>query len=514
MAERSYFVPKDSWEGEHQSFRKAIEGVHSFKLLDAASNPAARLGAYNQATDELQNIIGKAAKDGKTLRAFGSSWSLSEVAVAPHRLINTKALRVGFTLPASKVSARYAGDRSKLRFLECGASIASINRYLFQNRLSLKASGSNNGQTLAGAISTGTHGSAFKFGSCQDFVVGIHLITGPGKHVYLERKSYPVVKPGFAAKLGADLIQDDVLFNAALVSFGSFGIIHGMMIEARELFLLHAHRFFHPYNAALKSAVSGLDFSGLSLPRAVANLYHFDVIFNPNQGTPPTEAIVTVMFEGDWTDSYQPPDWDNGAGGPGVGALEIIGELIGSIPNPLNAAVKPLLNTQIKDQFEPYQKIGIIRDLFRGEKVRAKNLSCGMGIDMANISDALSVAFKTYANFGPVLPLLISVRYVKGTAALLGFTRFDATCVLEIDAISTQDTRKFLNTLWKNLDQVGILFTLHWGKLNSHLTKSRVRNMYGDAVDQWKASRVELMEEADIGKVFTNEFTKKVGLTD
>ena len=62
----------------------------------------------------------------------------------------------------------------------------SLNRIFFRDGLSLKASGSNNGQTLPRAISTGTHGSAFKFGATQDFVVGTQLITGSSKQVYLE----------------------------------------------------------------------------------------------------------------------------------------------------------------------------------------------------------------------------------------------------------------------------------------------------------------------------------------
>ena len=34
----------------------------------------------------------------------------------------------------------------------------------------------------------------------------------------------------FAESIGAESIKDDTLFNAALVGFGSFGIIHGVMI--------------------------------------------------------------------------------------------------------------------------------------------------------------------------------------------------------------------------------------------------------------------------------------------
>ena len=511
MPKRSFFVPMDSWEGRHQSYKQTIEGQHSFKVHHPPDSPTARLEAYNRVTKEFQSIIAHAVQAGKSLRAQGSSWSLSKVGVTEHELINTKALRIGFTLPASQTSSSYVGDRAALRFLECGYSIAEVNRVLFKDRLSLKASGSNNGQTLPGAVSTNTHGSAFKFGATPDFVVGIHLITGPSKHVYLERATYPVVKPRFAAMLGAELIRDDTLFNAALVSFGSFGIIHGMMIEARKLFLLHAYRSFRKFNPALKNAISTLDFSGLALPKPASKLYHFQVTCNPNEGTPPKEAAVYLMFEGPWTEEYEPPDWDDGAAGPGASGLELMGGLIEAIPSPLNELVKPLLNAQVRGHLAPYEITGTFIDLFRGEKTRGKAFASGIGLPLSRSLDALSVAFDTYANFGAVLPVLLTMRFVKGTKALLGFTKFDTTCVLEVDGINTQKTRDYANAVWNNLEQAGIPFTMHWGKLNSFLTKARVKNIYGDNVKKWIESRETLLSP-DVRKVFTNDFLKSVGL--
>ena len=508
MPKRSFFVPLDSWESRHQSYTQTIEGQHSFQVYHPRDNPTARLKAYNQVTKEFQSMIGRAVQNGKSLRAMGSSWSLSKVGVADHELINTKALRIGFTLPASQISSSYVGDRATLRFLECGFSIAEINSILFRDGLSLKASGSNNGQTLVGAVSTGTHGSAFKFGATQDFVVGIHLITGPSKHVYLQRASYPVVKPNFAASLGAELKNDDTLFNAALVSFGSFGIIHGMMIEARELFLLHVHRSFRKFNQALRSAISTLKFSGLTLPKPASKLYHFQVTFNPNEGTPPEEAAVKVMFEDDYTDDYEPPVWDDAKAGPGAAGLELIGALVGAIPSPL---VKPLLNTQVRGHLEPYKVTGTVKELFGGEKTQGPAFASGIGLPLSRSLDALSVAFDTYANFGTVLPMTFTMRFVKGTKALLGFTKFDPTCVLEIDAINTPKTHEYANAVWTKLEQAGIPFTMHWGKLNSFLTKTRVESMYGENAQKWIESREALLSP-EARQVFTNDFLKSVGL--
>ena len=36
----------------------------------------------------------------------------------------------------------------------------------------------------------------------QEMVVGLHVISGPNRHVYLERKSYPVMNPDFPESIG------------------------------------------------------------------------------------------------------------------------------------------------------------------------------------------------------------------------------------------------------------------------------------------------------------------------
>ena len=253
---RSFFVQRNLETGRHEAYQQAIDGEYVFRVDRGGKAP---FDTYNDDTAELQGIIQACVDDGKPLRAHGALWSLSTVAVTPGRLLDNIALRLAFEVPANLTSPAYAGDPSKLRFIECGNSVAALNDYLFAAGLSIKGCGSNNGQTLAGALSTGTHGGAFNFGAMQEMVVGLHLLTGPSRAVYLERKTSPVMRPDFAASIGAEFIQDDTLFNAALVSLGSFGIIHGIMIETRDLFALNAIRFRHPYDATLKAAIGACD---------------------------------------------------------------------------------------------------------------------------------------------------------------------------------------------------------------------------------------------------------------
>ena len=306
--------------------------------------------------------------------------------------------------------------------------------------------------------------------------------------------------------------NDDALFDAALVSFGSFGIIHGVMVEMRDRFLLRAFRRFEPLNAGLWNAIGSLDFSGINLPKPESDLYHFEVFFNPNAGTPPSEAIVMLMFDDGWHD-YTPPVWNAGTGGLSASGLDVMGQLVSSLPTSIAGIIKGPLNDEVRRKFAPYEKVGAIRDLFRGEVTRGKTLACGVGLPLDKAAQALTIAFDTYKNFGAVLPLLLSVRFVKGTKATLGFTKFATTCVLELDAVNVPETRNYVKAVWAALEAAGINFTLHWGKFNTYLTGPRVEKMYGTAaVNQWKASRAALLESADVSRVFDNAFIKNAGL--
>lgn len=117
------------------------------------------------------------------------------------------------------------------------------------------------------------------------------------------------------------------------------------------------------------------------------------------------------------------------------------------IPSPLNSLAMPVLNSQVSQEFSPYFKKAIIHDLFRGEKTVGKTLACGVGMPGKHAIEAMEIAFKAYKEGNVVLPLILSYRFVKGTKALLGFTHFDITAILEMDAINTSETRAYFNRI-------------------------------------------------------------------
>jgi len=508
-------LPIQKWTNKHQNFTHDLVNNASFKLRNPPG--VKNSDRYPKTTKNFQWLIEHALTHNLKLRAMGSGWSFTKVGVTEGGLIDTASLNFSFPIRQKHTSLNYARQPEDLYFLQCGAIIHEVNTRLAKKnpQRSIKASGASNGQTIAGALSTGTHGAALNFGAVPDFVVGLHLITGPNKHIWLERASYPVASQEFVDWLGADLVQDDALFNAALVSFGSFGFIHGVMIETEPQFLLTEFREGAiAYNATLKNAMKTLDFSGLNLPGTGMHgvMYHFEVLFNIHElepNNPAKGAFVKYMFKKPFETSHIPLQRNNNFT-YGDDLLGIISTVLDKLPGS-GKLIPALVNLMFGMAFKPEPpRVGTIREMFNYTKFRGKVASAAIGIDIQDSPKAVDLIVAV--NKQKPFPGGLSLRYVKGTKATLGFTRFDNTCVLEMDGVDGRPARDFFQAVWNKLEQQNIRYTLHWGKVNFNLTKTRVKKMYGNAeVQSWIDARNQLLDTAAL-PVFTNTFLEQCGL--
>jgi len=74
--------------------------------------------------------------------------------------------------------------------------------------------------------------------------------------------------------------------------------------------------------------------------------------------------------------------------------------------------------------------------------IHGKTSSCAIGLDRKDTSKALDLVIDKVKNDTPFFGI-ISLRFVKGTSATLGFTKFQNTCVMEIDGVDGKKTKKF-----------------------------------------------------------------------
>lgn len=497
--------PTGSWTNRHRNFTQVYQNL--FDVSNPAPPTTDFFGDLRVTAKAIQDLIASAIRDNKTIRAIGGGWSLSRAAVTDGRLINTAPLNWYFPVDAvNGLAAGFQGDPSTIFYMQCGVSVLEANNLLFRNdpQLALKTSGASNGQTIAGAISTGTHGSAFRFGAMQEYVVGLHLLSGPDRSFWIERASRPVFSNPLIGVLGAQAIRDDAVFNDALVSFGSYGLLFGVAIEAAPLYLLEASRRRLPIDDNLKRAMRTLDLSTIPTPHPNEVPYHFEVVVNPHDVA--GGAYVTTMYKRPYRPDYPRPTPSPDGRGPGDDLLAIVGKLGDAIP----PIVAPLLNAVIGQQYKTYtQQWGTPGEVFAVNLGMQKAMSAEIGVSVDRCIDTLDVMLsrpqvRSY-------PGVLAFRFVPAGQASLAFTKFPTTCTIEFPAGFAQLTLDFLNAVWNGLDAAGIPFTEHWGQLNN-FTPQRVRTMYGDAaVDHWRATRAQLMD-APSRAAFSSTFLQSCGL--
>jgi len=497
---------KNTWTNVHETF---IETIKDLYVVANDPDIADNLEAYNDTTKGLQKLVGDAITTNTPIRMLGAGWSWTKIATIKNGImIDTKQLNATLDIQAQWILPGFTGDVKKLLFAQCGNGIWELDEQLRKVKLSLKTCGASNGQTIVGAMATGAHGSTIDVGGVQDYVVGMHIIVGPNRHIYLERKSAPIVSASFIQSLDTELLQvdNDDLFNAALVSFGSFGIIHGVMVVTEDLFLLECYRRRMPIDDTLKKVMATLDFSGITLPCGNDRPFHFSVAINPYDMK--NGAFVSTFYKRTYTDNYTKPVHNDEGIGPGADAPAFIGKLLDVAPKLVPGAVTKLLGSG----FKPYEKqFGTLGEIFDNRTFHGKLLSTAIGIPLSVVNQVTDLLLAVNETNGPFSGLFC-YRFIKKTDAMLGFTHFpDFTCIIELDGIFSKTTQKFYAAVWKKLEDEKIPFTFHWGKMVD-LNLQRIQGMYGAAAtDSWIAARNKILDP-DAIKAFTNPLLTQWGL--
>jgi hypothetical protein len=494
-------MPSLVWRNWHETVSQPVQ---RFEVLRNPDESQSTVEGYNATTRLIQHLIGEAAGKSMSVRAVGGAWSFTTIAATDGILIATQRLNYRFALGAEQLQRAYSADRSPV-FVQAGISIADLNKYLARRGQAVPTSGASNGQTIAGALSTGTHGAAIDFGAVPEYVVAIHLATSDGKTVWLERASYPVVKDSVIARFNADPVRNDELFNAALVSFGCFGIILGVVIEPIPLYYLHGWRQPFQFDDALWDAVQQMDFSAFNLPGASGRRpYHLELFNNVNDNT----TVLTAMYKEDRRPPGSGSVSPEGGVGKGDSALDVIGAV-----TELWDGVTPIIAKVLTKGYGSYQNVaGTPGEVFKDTSTRGRSRSSAVGVPLKNARQAFTIASDAVRQ--AVAPALVSMRFVKSTNAMLGFTGHDAvTAIVEVDGAYSNKTLEAQQATWQGLHDANIAHSFHWGKLND-LDAGKVRLSYTDAkVQRWMDARGQLLTTPELRRVFANSFSDRLDIS-
>jgi FAD/FMN-containing dehydrogenase len=502
-----------SWTGVHVTHRTTVAELIDVDNVGPQGTVLTGFDMFRNAGECLDEVIRRAGEAGKRVLAIGSGWALSAINITDGWLINTKLLNGCYDIGDKYfVSAYPAADRPHVVLAQGGMQIAELNAYLelipqeVAKKRALKAAGIGNGQTIAGAVAGNTHGSQINFGAMPDFIVGLHIATGSGRTLWIEKASKPVLNDDFAAKIGADLIRDDDIFNAAVVSFGTFGIIAAVALETAPIYQLAFPPIADIHHDALKTKLSGF---GDADP---ADLDHYEFIFDPHSREQMAmEAAASQV-------PFQPgiatpkPRWivrDKNGYAPGISILRVMG-LLRFLP--------PRIITGI--QLKQYRRLALLNDV-RGTPGQIYTSSIyylegytesAFGVSVRDAPEMIDVLSEVAREMR--LPSISQVRLVHRSEATLGFTQHEPkTAVFEVGLINDDTFPELESRMDAALRKAGIRYTMHWSK-NAGIDPEKLEYMYGAAkIASWKAARQAVFgNDATLMRMFETDAMVRAGL--
>lgn len=490
-----------AFRNKHENVALAVGTFYDVHNLWADA-PAPARNDWRPGLQGLRAIVAEAERTGKSVRALGGAWSLSEAAINRQIMVNTKNLNfieLGFR--SENLDPAFTGDRSALCFAQCGASVMELYQYLEPRGFTLPTGGASNGQTIAGAVSTGTHGAAHAVGAMQDFILGLHVVIDGGRHVWIERKSRPAVSAAFCQALNAELRRaDDELFEAAIVSFGSFGVIHAVLFEAEPLYLLERTVIRRDYTDVRKT-LNTFDMTPLGFSDVP---FHYEIILDPyHTGAGERGAYVRSMRK---LPFHAAPAERASRIVPGDDAMGFLGSVTNVAPEVVPLIIAHVLSLKVP---EVQGVLGTPGQQFGPTDSRGFIISIEIGVAQCDAEKAVDAVITVAREFPWAgFP---AIRFVKASTATLAFTHFaPVTCTIEVPSAGSDRTKAAFERIWVELHRRNIVFTLHWGQC---LRPAAVHfpTAYGNRVSRWQAARRALL--GDTGqRLFNSDWLVKLSL--
>lgn len=474
----------------------------------------------------LEDCFGKS----EPVRVPGGRWSLSTIGKPHHLLLDLSNYRRIDHVPGAWLSRQEPGISPVL--VSASMTIHVINRELFGMGLSLQTSGASDGQTLAGAIATGTHGADMKVGALHDTVLALQLVVSPTRSVLLQAADGPL-NDGAAEALGrwfgieCELFSDDQLFDAARVHLGSLGVVLNVIVAAVPLYYWSRVRTAHREGASWRAVL------GTRTPKKSNGLHPEDpdflqLIVHPYAPNPDTEPRAWIVSMCKHAFANQPgvitEPRDVSLKNDLADFLPALIKLFESkVELPLNPILRSVTSAQLRGtygqgtttdaavpgaMFGPTDFLGIDFSPARGGSAEyvfdAENARKGV--------ETILNTLTTQAELGKQYLGGVGVRFVKGSSALLAPNAKPLSCFVELEGLFTNEMPHIHGAIAVALAEAGLTYGGHWGQWPLN-TPAVTRAWWGqDAIDAWKAARADLLPSKIAQTVFASPILALAGL--
>ena len=407
--------------------------------------------------EEVVDVVRRTREAGRTVKMTGTGHSFTAIAAPEHTLLRPDALTGVVDV-----------DRSAMTVTAlAGTPLKELNLAIEHLGLSLHNMGDIAEQTLAGATSTGTHGTGGTAAGLAAQLAGLELVTGTGEVLRATADENP-----------------DVL-EVARVGLGALGILTRLTFHVEPLFVVEAHEQPMSWDRALAS-----------YDEMVAAAHHVDMYWFPHTDRLVVKQNVRTDLE---PGEQQPPSalaswWEDELVSNSVfGALCRVGSRVPALVPRINRVAGRALSERTYSDLAHRVFVSPRRVRFR-EMEYAVPSEVGLDVlrECRRVIDASDwrVAFPVEVRTAPADDVPLSTAHGRDSLYLAFHVPADT------------DHRAYFGGLEPLLREAG--GRPHWGKVHTRAAAD-LAPAY-DRFDDFLAMR----ERLDPDRVFANDYLRRV----
>ena len=429
---------------------------------NVCTTPSARVDPTTVA--EVADVVTGAAEAGTTVKCVGAGHSFTPAAATDGVLVSLDDLTgIESIVPTRDAAGNVDGADVTVW---AGTRLHRLGPLLWDLGLAQPNLGDFAEQSLAGAVSTGTHGTGTGFPGLPATVVGLQLVTADGSALSCTRETHPEV------------------FEAARLGIGALGIITKMTIHCVPAFVLHAEERPWSLSAALA------DLEGFAHSADHAEFFWFPHTDNVN-----VKRNTRLPGDADLSPVSRVRELINDE----FLSNEAYGALCRAVTR--RPALTPRLNRLTSRALTARSYSDRSYRVFASpRRVRFREME--YAVPVAAAADALRDLRDAIDRSGVVTPIPVEVRFSAADDVWLSTAHGRDVCYLAVHQFHEMDHTELFRLAEPILLAAG--GRPHWGKMHTRTAADLAPEL--EHFDDFVAVRDRL----DPDRVFANEYTARV----
>ncbi|HVN53327.1 MAG TPA: D-arabinono-1,4-lactone oxidase [Anaerolineaceae bacterium] len=459
---------------------------------------------HPETLDEVKSVILQAEANHCRVKAVGSGHSFADVAGTRDFLVETHGLCR--PLPIEEALLRPGSHPETLFATEAGIRVQDLNETLWSAGLGLENMGGYDGQTIAGVISTSTHGSGLAYGPLAAQAVSLTIVAAGGRVVRVEPTTGVTDPAAWSARHPeVDLKQDDDWFHAVQVGIGCMGILYSVILRVRPRYYLKEERTLSAWSQVRRDLQAGT---------VLRENDHYEVLVNPYPTRPDGDhaCLITrrnpapassVVESGPLHTRNILVELAASVPGPSSILLSVLNAFPWFAPNVIDGAMQAIAGDYVDRSYRVYN-IGMANE------VPAYGSEIGFPLEtcLDAIEQIFAISGRRQSLGQAYLTSPFSMRFVKASPAYLSMMHGTDTCMVEFISLDhTVGGKELLQEIETEMYAFG--GRPHWGLLNFLTGAGSLLEAMYPLLPAWQQVRFAL----DPQGLFGNAFTERCGLT-